>query len=609
MLAGKQGDSEKQQRRSFLAYVELVVSCVVLVGVFVFHSGVRLNAILAGYIGVGYVCLLAFAGTQIRKSKEEKPVGSALFPNLITALNILGIALIVLTGRADFFWSVTLWGWFISILFAIKRNRESNALALEELRKEHKILLRAVVAVTIFVCVAPMGSSPYWRAGGGAPVPAYAVLADSLLGGKLSIGFPIDPKLLAMENPYDPLERMRIGVSYFHDFVFYGGKYYVYFGAVPALLLFLPYQWLTGLPLATYHSTQIFAAFAVALIFALFFLLCKGFFKKLPFSLYLAASVVFSLVSVSFAIMHGNQYSTAVVSGVCFEVWSLYFFVRAGWHGASARSRMRNLFWGSLCGALVFGCRPPIGLANIALIPVLSRLWPLVSESYWKRGARFALALSPYLVIGVALMFYNYARFGNPLDFGVKYNMTHLDSTAYKIDFASSVNMFAKYLFALPGLTHQLHQSEKEAMVTHSFGGAFLNYPVLLFVFLFLSRSVRMFLRRHGIYMFASALFTAAFIIMVVDICAAPWWVHERNRLDFYFLLGIASFMAIGAYYEASTDVLKGHLAKFFPYIGLLTVVMMMLLLLAPFEYNITYIYQDFNASLVKILLFRNGTP
>ena len=211
-------------------------------------------------------------------------MGSALFPNLITALNILGIALIALTGRADFFWSVNLWGWVISILFFIKRNLESNDFPLDGLQKKHKILLGVVAAVTVFVCAAPMGSSPFWSRGGGFPVPTYAVLADAILAGEVSIeGLPVDPKLLEMANPYSPLERSRLGVHYFHDFAFYGGKYYVYFGIIPALLLFLPYQWLTGLPLSACHSTQIFAAFVVWGIFALFFLLCKEFFAKRVF--------------------------------------------------------------------------------------------------------------------------------------------------------------------------------------------------------------------------------------------------------------------------------------------------------------------------------------
>lgn len=626
MQTGKQADLEMQLRRTLLAYVELVISCVALVGVFVFHNGGRLNVILAGYIGVGYVCLLAFAGTQIRKCKEEKHVGSALFPNLITALNILGIALIALTGREDFFWGVTLWGWFISILFAIKRNRESNDFPLGELRKEHKILLGAVVAVTVFVCVAPMGSSPFWRlgeghlfcrphclhadksspfwkVGGGYPVPAYAVLADSILAGKLSLNLPVDPKLREMNNPRDPAARVEMNVRYFHDFAFYGGKYYVYFGAVPALLLFIPYQLLTGMPLATYHATQIFTAFAIGGLFALFFLLCGTFFRKLPFSLYLASSAVFSMVSVSFAIVHGNQYSTAVVSGICFEVWSMYFFVRAGWHEADAGSRMRHLFFGSLCGALVFGCRPPIGLANIILIPVLVRVWHMLPDIPRKqRTARILFALIPYLVVAIVLMLYNQARFGSPLDFGVKYNLTHLDSAAYSFDFLRSVNMIIDYLFQFSGLKSQFP-------FVKFFSGAFFNYPILLLVFFLLSRNVYGFLRESKIYLLSTSVAVGAFAVVVLDVYAAPWWVHERNRMDFYFLLGIASFFALCAYYETSSKTLQEAIIKGFSYAALLTVLTMVLLLLIPYEQSFTLYYPDFNNRLVRILLFQSGVP
>lgn len=603
MAAKMQGVTGIQTINS-LAYLALVISCVALIGTFVFHNEGALNGILAGYICVSYVCLLSFAGAQIKNDKETD--SSPVFPWVMTALNLLGIALITMTGKTDFFWSVTIWGWLISLLFCIRRNRENNNLPLENLKKEHKILLGIVIAVTIFISTAPMGSSPFWKAGGGYPVPAYAVLADSILAGKGSIeGLPVDPKLLEMENPYDFAERIRRGVHYFHDFAFYNGKYYVYFGAVPAILLFVPYQLLTGAPLPTYHSTQIFGAFTILGIFALFFCLVKAFFAKFPFFLYLTASVVFSIVSISFATIHGNQYSTAVVSGICFEIWSLYFFVRAGWHESCARNRMRNLFWGSLCGALVFGCRPPIGLANIVLIPVLVRMWRLFPETTWKqRAARFFLAMTPYFVVAITLMLYNHARFGSPFEFGVKYNMTHLDSTAYGFDLWRSLHICKDYLFALPTV-----RNEYSTQDPHFFGGALLNYPVLLLVFFLLSRSVYTFLGKRQFYWFSLVLFAAAFVIALVDAIAAPWWVHERNRMDFYFLLCVVAFIALCACYETSPDARQKVIAEVFPGAALLTGIVVILLLLVPFEQSFTLYYPEFNSRLARIFLFQNVVP
>ena len=49
-----------------------------------------------------------------------------------------------------------------------------------------------------------------------------------------------------MKNPYDTIALQAAGIGYRADYAYHNGKYYVYFGIVPVLLLYLPYYLLTG---------------------------------------------------------------------------------------------------------------------------------------------------------------------------------------------------------------------------------------------------------------------------------------------------------------------------------------------------------------------------
>mgnify|MGYP000823610677 CR=1 FL=1 len=73
----------------------------------------------------------------------------------------------------------------------------------------------------------------------------YQELAEALSEGKVSVG-DAEEALLAMKNPYDTIALQAAGIGYRADYAYHNGKYYVYFGIVPVLLLYLPYYLLTG---------------------------------------------------------------------------------------------------------------------------------------------------------------------------------------------------------------------------------------------------------------------------------------------------------------------------------------------------------------------------
>ncbi len=84
----------------------------------------------------------------------------------------------------------------------------------------------------------------------------YNLLTDGFLDGKLSLAVPADPFLATLQNPWDPAQRGAHGM---HDVSYFHGKYYLYFGVTPVLLLFLPVRLLGGLEIDQGVACLLFA--------------------------------------------------------------------------------------------------------------------------------------------------------------------------------------------------------------------------------------------------------------------------------------------------------------------------------------------------------------
>src|ERR1035438_1983943 len=78
---------------------------------------------------------------------------------------------------------------------------------------------------------------------------AFNLLARGLLSGHLYIDKEVPPVLEQLKDPYDPSANraVRDDPRYrLHDFSYYRGKLYLYFGVPPALFLFVPWHLVTG---------------------------------------------------------------------------------------------------------------------------------------------------------------------------------------------------------------------------------------------------------------------------------------------------------------------------------------------------------------------------
>ncbi|MBR5739267.1 MAG: hypothetical protein IKY02_04685 [Lachnospiraceae bacterium] len=434
-------------------------------------------------------------------------------------------------------------------------------------------LITAITAVlTILVAVLPMGLAPAWNGEKPAHRNQYEVAARAFLEGHLDLDYgEVDPKLLALENPYDPAARKAAGASYHWDHAFYDGKYYMYFGVVPVFLLFLPYRALTGADLTTFIGTAAFVSVFIAGLFALFLLLRKKFFPELSFGLTLSLASALSLVSVWYASSAPALYCTAISSGLAMEIWSLFFFVKAVYGTERENRAILYAGLGAFFGALAFGCRPPVALANVLVIPMLVDFLRKRKFSLKLLG-KLVLAALPYAVIGGLLMYYNYVRFGSVLEFGQSYQLTIVDvSKGVKLTPA----------FIGKGLRYYLWNLKDVKSLVQA--GALVTFPILCFPLAALANPKAMkLIWKNGFGLFVTLLVTP-FIILLVDIAGSPVFL-PRYRMDFYWIFGLAAFVSIGWFARS----LKKK-AVFYGIVGALAaaaVVMAVLLFFTPYDAN-----------------------
>jgi hypothetical protein len=401
-----------------------------------------------------------------------------------------------------------------------------------------------------------MGQLPLWNGEDPAHRNQYELMAEAILDGRIDFAYGDEDALSQLENPYDPAEREQSGVVFHWDHAYYDGHYYMYFGIVPVFLVFIPYRVLTGTSLTTYHATQIFAAAAIAGIFVLFDLLAKLFFKKLPYAVYLSLSVAFSVMSVWYSTAEPALYCTAITSAIALEVWSLYFFARGVWGEQRENRQILFASIGAIFGALAFGCRPPIALANILVLPMLIAFLRQRKFSLKLLG-KLVLAASPYVAVAMVLMVYNYVRFDDPFEFGQAYQLTVADQTNYSITLDGATISRLILNTGKNFLNFIIIDGEFPYLATKSVFG---NFPILLLCFGVCIPRVFREMRRLKLLPFMIGLVVSVFVINVMDILWTPYLL-ERYRLDIYFLMGIACFLVIGMLFNVYSEKRKETLS------------------------------------------------
>lgn len=250
----------------------------------------------------------------------------------------------------------------------------------------------------------------------------YSDLADAFSSGQLYLLESPDPALLALPDPYEYEQRKHIDAPW--DVVLYDGRFYLYWGPVPALMLV---GW-RG-PSAGVVGDNVLV-FGFVLGIALFTLLALA---EVWTSRYRALTVwalVPLLLAAAFAhplpwlLNRPAVYEASIAAAQCFFMAGVYLALPLFLKGRIGNLR---LFLSGVSWALAVGSKASLSLA-VALWACAAVILALKSSDAWRRKAAQATALGLPLLLGLAaLLMYNQARFGNPFEFGVRYQLTGLN--------------------------------------------------------------------------------------------------------------------------------------------------------------------------------------
>ena len=320
----------------------------------------------------------------------------------------------------------------------------------------------------------------------------YGALAHSLLNGRLDLEKDPPEGMLSLENPYDTAARQQAAPDALWDVAYYEGRYYVYFGLVPCLLFQLPFEALTGvgdlppsLPMILLSWLFIWASFGCVKQ------ALRRWFPRASAAVYLlTATGVAAGSQIWYLLLRPSVYEYAILCGAAFVMLGLWQWLAASNTPVEKRGRLlAHLALGSLCMALVAGCRPQMELFAVLALPIFWQRYVRQKRLVSRAGAGEAAAfLLPVIAVAAVLMWYNAARFGSPFDFGANYNLTSNDMTRRGFSVGRIVPAVLTFLFGVPGVSTVFPYLSATRMSTNYmgltitelfYGGAFVCLPLL----------------------------------------------------------------------------------------------------------------------------------
>jgi hypothetical protein len=299
-----------------------------------------------------------------------------------------------------------------------------------------------IAAVAAFYCwtATSSGTGFQW---GERQTDYYNLQAEAFQAGQIALLVTPKPELLALPNPYDA----KANAAYrLYDASLYKGKYYLYFGPVPVLTLFLPWKAITGSGIPAGFSIVVFLTAGYIFSCLLLFQLLRASGVRAPMLLRCVAVVCLGLCQAAPILLRRPEiYEVAIAAALCFSMGGLYFLTRRILQDdeGPATAVLSGLFLG-----LAAGCRPHFSVVAIVVAAVYlgHRRKVLLREAGFFGG--------PIVMCGLLLAWYNYVRFDSPFEFGIQHQLTFTTiEPGIPADFRNLLSALYSYLCAAPRWT------------------------------------------------------------------------------------------------------------------------------------------------------------
>lgn len=288
----------------------------------------------------------------------------------------------------------------------------------------------------------------------------YALLSEGFLFGQVSLPLLPSEQLLALPNPYDPIENNGLRL---HDASLYHGKYYIYFGPLPALGFFIPFKLLTGYYPSESLSVVFFLSLGFIMSFVLLIRIKEKYFPEISEAQTLFAGLLLAFATTApFLLTYAAFYQAAIASAYCAMSFALYFLYKIM---TQSFSKIINVVLFSFFLALAVSGRPNFSLVCLVLITAVL-IYMIKSIQRNKLCVSIIALLLPAVIIAFGLALYNYLRFDSIFQFGEKYMLGGVEISKlpplFSVNFTAIKNIL--YLYFLQPF---------------SFGAGYRHFPSL----------------------------------------------------------------------------------------------------------------------------------
>lgn len=455
--------------------------------------------------------------------------------------------------RALIVWLLIVFLWYLRIGARTTEIVLGGGLNSKDIKRQ-RIITIAVIAVTILLGFWASSSHKLFDEASKPHHQQYKELADALLNGQVALNYVPSEGLVNAPNPYDTIYLQANGIDYRADYAYYEGAYYVYFGIIPELLLYLPYHAITGGNLPNHFAVFAFYVIFVIGVFSLIRQIITWSFSedKVPYAAYLMISTsIATAPTFAYIFFTADMYSVPIMAALGLTVLGLSLWL----HGINySKGRIVAYILGSMCMAMVAGCRPQLILFSVLAVALF---WNAVfkERSLFSRGtvgATLSLIL-PYVLVAIVVGYYNYARFGSVFDFGATYSLTNNDMNLRGISLSRMLLGLACFLLTPPNIT--------------------TSFPFLQSTDLGFDYMGRIVTEHY----YGGILFMG---IIGISIFAVPHYFKElrARRLSLFVVISLAVSIIIGLMDANAAGVLQRYTADMA--VGVLSVVGLMLLVI-----------------------------
>jgi hypothetical protein len=244
-------------------------------------------------------------------------------------------------------------------------------------------------------------------------------LASSFRQGELSLSLRPDPALLSLENPYDPTVRQGIQVPL--DLSLYNGKFYLYWGPAPSLLL-TPVKMLFHGQVPDVYLLFVFVCGIFLSQFLLIVHLWERFFPAIPKWMVILSIFVTGFISPTvWLLTRPKIYESAIAGGQ-------FFFITGFFLTYAALDRPTPSSWKLVLAGMFWSLA--VGTRSVLVFPVVFMTLTVIAWIYKLYGRSLLKLITGLMPLGiplalgaVAFAWYNWARFGSIAETGFNYAM------------------------------------------------------------------------------------------------------------------------------------------------------------------------------------------